>query len=687
MAVEKTVQLNIDGSNAIAELKKIRKETQTTFDSIGKPLTLGVDGKKANSELKKVGSQAKKLKKEFDKNINIEQESAEVVENLDDINFELGEMDSNLKLIGEDSAGTFEDLSKGTKDLDKGLKGAGKGTKVAETGFKGIGTAWKAMGIGALIGIVMKLTEVFGKNQKIMDFMNIVSHAFAEIMLKLSNVVLDAGKSIIDFGKNLSSPMDIVKDFGNTIKTYVIDYVKGTIEGLGLLGSALVKVFKGDFAGAAETAKEGAKILYDINPIVQITKKVKEYGEAIIETTKAIIEEVKHTTEHATAMIKLGNEVKIAEAEQRKLQLTYQKDAELQRQIRDDVSQTMEARIEANAELGEILQQQFETEQDLVKKKILLAQEELHINKDNIELQQNLINAQTELVDLEERITGQRSEQLVNETSLKDERIANMKELSSIGKNEMEKQLNDIENNRLAQIQLAERTISDAEELARIKVAIENDSLLEIQRLRDEANDKEAEAAQIKKDKAFESTNQKIDQAQMIFGALNEIAQQELNAEKIALQEQLDAGLISQEQFDKESAKIEKEAVKRQKRNAILQILIDTAQGIAGAIKAGSGLVFPANLGAIISGVAAVLGGIAQAKGILNQVPGDTDSGGDTDVSIDTSGQLQGNLVPNMPEQSQTTLGGTDPIQAYVVESNITSSQALQEELEIQATL
>ena len=52
-------------------------------------------------------------------------------------------------------------------------------------------------------------------------------------------------------------------------------------------------------------------------------------------------------------------------------------------------------------------------------KKVDLAQKELDLNKGNHELQLAvLIEAETELVDIEERITGQRSEQLTNQNSL-----------------------------------------------------------------------------------------------------------------------------------------------------------------------------------------------------------------------------------------------------------------------------
>ena len=84
-------------------------------------------------------------------------------------------------------------------------------------------------------------------------------------------------------------------------------------------------------------------------------------------------------------------------------------------------------------------------------------------------------------------------------------------------------------------------------------------------------------------------------------------------------------------------------------------------------------------------GVTAVLSGIAQAKAILNQVTVGGSVGGTDSVGIDAP--VTGMLIPNMEAIEQPTLGGQQPIQAYVVENDISNAQALQEELEIQATL
>lgn len=60
---------------------------------------------------------------------------------------------------------------------------------------------------------------------------------------------------------------DTVKGFGNVIKTYLIDRITGFISGIGTLGKAISKLFKGDFEGAWESAKEGAMSLTGMNAV------------------------------------------------------------------------------------------------------------------------------------------------------------------------------------------------------------------------------------------------------------------------------------------------------------------------------------------------------------------------------------------------------------------------------------
>ena len=260
--------------------------------------------------------------------------------------------------------------------------------------------------------------------------------------------------------------------------------------------------------------------------------------------------------------------------------------------------------------------------------------------------------------------------------------MANLQELSTVGKKEEEDARNALKIEAENRVKLAERTISDAQELKDMLFAIEEDYKRKLDLLKDQEDQEEDE----REDERFKKAMERVDQVQGIMNSLAQIRQQEMVAEQNDLDKQLERGIISEEEYEKQSAKIEKEALKREKRNAKFQILVDTAQAIAGAIVAGSRVGFPANLGAILSGIAAVVAGIAQAKAVMNKVPGGGGGGDDVSVPEISVGGI-GGTIPNMEAITPTGENGLQPVQAYVVENDISNAQALQEELDIQATL
>tara|TARA_R100000808_G_scaffold24837_1_gene58668 strand:- start:55 stop:1560 length:1506 start_codon:yes stop_codon:yes gene_type:complete len=493
-----------------------------------------------------------------------------------------------IELDAEEALKRLDAIEKELGDITKASQKTAQGTSSLATGFKGIGLAWKAIGIGAVIGALQFLADKFSANQKILDSFNIGIAVFGDVLNKIGKVIVSV------------------------------------VKGIGLLGKAVGKVLKGEFKEAGDLAAESFNGVKDA--VVGNNKSLKDF----IKNAK---ESAKETVRFAKELVRLRNEVKLAEANQRQLQLVYQKDAELQRQIRDDISLTFEERIAANQELGRILDEQFAKEQALAQKKVALAELELSRNKDNIDLQVALIDAKTELADLDERITGQRSEQLTNLKALEQEQADEVQ----------------------AELEAKQKQL-DAEEAARQKeLALAQEQADKLKAIEDQ---KAADLLAIQKAREDASRAMIVSSGKDILSSVGQLAG---------------------------------EGTKTAKAAALAGILIDTARGISGAIAAGAGVPFPANLGAIFSGVATVLAGIAQAKSVFAKVPGGGGGGGGSDVSMPSPSQASaggiGPLVPNMEAVDQPTVGGDTTVQAYVVENDISNSQALQQELDTQATL
>lgn len=108
---------------------------------------------------------------------------------------------------------------------------------------------------------------------------------------------------------------------------------------------------------------------------------------------------------------KLAAEYEKRQLGARKLQLEYQKGAEKLRQIRDDTTKSDAQRIAAAKELGVLLDKQVKDEVAVQKINLRRIDEELKLRKDDKELLAERMDALTEIADIEERITGQQSEQ------------------------------------------------------------------------------------------------------------------------------------------------------------------------------------------------------------------------------------------------------------------------------------
>jgi len=115
-----------------------------------------------------------------------------------------------------------------------------------------------------------------------------------------------------------------------------------------------------------------------------------------------------------------------------------------------------------------------------------------------------------------------------------------------------------------------------------------------------------------------------------------------------------------------EEKRLAKEA-KIQKAFALVQIAIDTAKAIAGAVAAGASQPFPLNIAAIISGVAAVLANVAAASELMSAPPPSISASGGGDIAGLTEDASQDAPVQALTEGS--TLLNNEVQQVVVVES------------------
>lgn len=318
----------------------------------------------------------------------------------------------------------IDDLEQGIKglneelaDTSKGLDGLDGGAKQARKGIKGIGLALKASGVGLAVAAFAKLKEVFEQNQSVADTFATAFEVVSLMFNDFVNFVVGNAQTVIDvFKAFFEDPIGNIKDFGRAIVDNVINRFNSALEAIGFLGEAVVKVFKGDFAGAMDSAKQGASSFVDAVALIH-PKDIAEGFNNIAEATKNYVTQ---TVTAAATNIQLGKSAEIARVKQQGLIETYDRQAEKLRQIRDDDTKSIEERIKANDDLAAVLDEQTQAMLDQVDIQIAAAQAQYDKNQS----QENyiaLLEAQQEREAVLAQIEGFRSEQISNRIALQKE--------------------------------------------------------------------------------------------------------------------------------------------------------------------------------------------------------------------------------------------------------------------------
>jgi len=319
-----------------------------------------------------------------------------------------------------------DEVSKGNKQTEKGLKGVEKASEKTAKGVSSIGNALKAAGIGLAIAAFAKLTEVFNENQKVTDAFSTTFEALSLAFNDFFNFLDRNIGTVIDYFKGIfSDPKQAIVDFGIAIKNNITERFNSLLDTLGFLATAVKKVFEGDFAGALDSVKQAGKESLDV--LTGVNDSFDKATEILPNLVKGITDYAKSTVKAAKDTVELNKQAELASVINQGLIEKYDRQAEQQRQIRDDEAKTIEERIAANNKLGEVLEEQ---------EKLMLANVDLQIKAAQAQFDKNanqeneiaLLEAQNEKAAVLAQIEGFRSEQLININSLEREKADLLKE-------------------------------------------------------------------------------------------------------------------------------------------------------------------------------------------------------------------------------------------------------------------
>lgn len=488
-----------------------------------------------------------------------------------------GELGDTLDNMGDKA----KKGAKGVNDNTEALKKhEGQSKKSEKAGF-GMIDMLKGLGIAGIASkAIDTMTTAFMSNQKVADAVNAVIGTINEVVSQLIDIFVSAYESV---SKSTGGFDALGKVLRGVITLAIAPFKTAWYEislGIDLVrlawekspfGSGDTKTIEALTASITETKDklvQNAKDMIDagkdiVTNFVEAVGEVGKYVEVAADGISKI--DVAATFSHQQNIQSLKNTSEIAAAQLQGLVEKYGTQAETLRQIRDDDRKSIDERIKANNELKDVLDKQEKSMLALADKKIQAAAEELSANKTSVELQKNLINAQNERAAVENQIAGFRSEQLANEKALAIEAIALAK---TQAQNENELYLTKRKN----AADLIKDELARAEQFKLIRA---EERALELQRLQDNINqyaegtqariDAEAEfntkkqefdaadakgeeeIANIKKNRAIEVRNAKVENALAEFDLKKQLLE---NENKNALEKAQEAIQIAKDELE-----------------------------------------------------------------------------------------------------------------------------------------
>jgi len=224
-----------------------------------------------------------------------------------------------------------------------------------------------------------------------------------------------------------------------------------------------------------QTGKDAIQAGVDI--FNNFSDAVSEIGDIYEQTAKGIKQiNVEAIHEQSKALVQSKKSAELAMAQIAGVIAEKEREAELERQIRDNVSKTFKERIEANNRLKTILEESQKEQLKLAALEVKAAKLQLSTNKTNVEFQvayQEALNKQSEI---QATITGQLSEQKTNAEALKLEQIQATKEVTEATLRGIDLELAALKNEYDEKIRLAklagEDTVALQKEYSRQRNAI-----------------------------------------------------------------------------------------------------------------------------------------------------------------------------------------------------------------------
>jgi len=504
-----------------------------------------------------LSQQTAKLRKE-QKNLDVSTKQgvkryAELEKQINKNNTTLKRADAAVNVHGRNVGNYGDKLSALSPALGGATNGIATMTRAA---IKFIATPLGAI-IAAIVLGLKALTHFFKSSEEGQEALNKVTKVFQVIIGNLSDKISDFGKKIFEA---FSNPKETLKSLGESIKTNIVNRVKGMLELFPALGRAIKKAFSGDFKAAAKEAGDAvAKVVLGVEDFTDKAKKsidgmTSSMQDLIAETSKEI-DIAKNLADRENALIKARRLHSIQVAKNRKiiqdLLLAYR-----------DESRSAEERRDLIRQANKVKAEELAINAKLAKENLSLIKIQNSLSKSTIEDLNNEAEAEKELFNIQAQNAAQLRELKNRENELDRKIFAQLKARTA------------------EEAKILGETDKETEELAQSiedEINAETEKAITLAAINKEKNDTINEQDRIAAE----------ERKQIAFGvafAAADAANAALNFFQSNLEQKKQAELENENLTGKEREAIEKKYKKKQQRLAITQALINGSLAIISAL-------------------------------------------------------------------------------------------------------
>ena len=355
---ELTEQLELQDA-AILRLTKDQQKYEDKLASIGKTNLAGQKHyndllKETNRELKEVVKGRRTLETEQKK---ANKTLAETTKKQNKLSGVMGELD---KLTG----GAISSFGRFYTSIMTAVKGMSL-----------LKIAFIATGIGAFVVLITSLVAAFKRSEEGQEKLQVGLAMLGAVVNQIMDAFANLGTAIFDAIRN---PKQALIDFKDAFVENVTNRISSAIETIGFLGTAIKKVFDGDFSGAMEDAKKaGSSYIDTMTGVKNTIDKVSDSVTGFVDETLSEVSAMSEVTKARQKAHHIERELQVERAK------ANRKINEIRLQAEDRVNNTATERVK-------LLRKAQAIEEEITNKEI--AAKQLLIQAQELEMEQGLNN-------------------------------------------------------------------------------------------------------------------------------------------------------------------------------------------------------------------------------------------------------------------------------------------------------